>query len=75
MEPEKPISVKYDNQTVGEYFADIVVDNKVIIEVKATDKHNPVFEAQLLNYLKAAGYKVGLIINFGRSVKVQRMVL
>ena len=54
-EPEKPIEVNYDGQTVGEYFADIVVDNKVIVEVKATDKHNPVFEAQLLNYLKATG--------------------
>ena len=53
VEPERPINVKYDNQIVGEYFADIVVDNKVIIEVKATDKYNPVFEAQLLNYLKA----------------------
>ena len=74
-EPGKPIEVNYDEQTVGEYFADIVVDNKVIVEVKATDKHNPVFEAQLLNYLKATGLGVGLIINFGTSVKVKRMVL
>jgi len=75
VEPERPINVKYDNQIVGEYFADIVVDNKVIIEVKATDKYNPVFEAQLLNYLKAALLEVGLIINFGSSVQVKRMVL
>ena len=75
VEPEKPINVKYDNQPVGEYFADIVVDNKVIVEVKATDKYNPLFEAQLLNYLKAAGLEVGLIINFGSSVQVKRMVL
>jgi len=75
VEPEKPINVKYDNQPVGEYFADIVVDNKVIVEVKATDKYNPLFEAQLLNYLKAAGLEVGLIINFGPSVQVKRMVL
>jgi GxxExxY protein len=75
VEPEKPINVKYDNQPVGEYFADIVVDNKVVVEVKATDKYNPVFEAQLLNYLKAAGLEVGLIINFGSSVRVKRMVL
>jgi len=74
-EPEKPIKVKYDNQIVGEYFADIVVDNKVVIEVKATDKYNPVFEAQLLNYLRATGLEVGLIINFGTSVQVKRMVL
>ena len=75
VEPEKPINVKYDNQPVGEYFADIVVDNKVIVEVKATDKYNPLFEAQLLNYLKAAGLEVGLIVNFGSSVQVKRMVL
>ncbi len=74
-EPEKRIEVRYDNQLVGEYFADIVVDNKVIIEVKSADQHNPVFEAQLLNYLKATGIEVGLIINFGSSVFVKRMVL
>jgi len=75
VEPEKPVEVNYDGQLVGEYFADIVVDNKVIVEVKATDKHNPVFEAQLLNYLKATGLEVGLVINFGTSVNVKRMVL
>jgi GxxExxY protein len=75
VEPEKPVEVNYDGQVVGEYFADIVVDNKVIVEVKATDKHNPVFEAQLLNYLKATGLEVGLVINFGTSVNVKRMVL
>jgi len=75
VEPEKAIKVKYDNQTVGEYFADIVVNNKVIVEVKATDSYNSVFEAQLLNYLKASCLEVGLIINFARSVQVKRMVL
>jgi GxxExxY protein len=75
VEPEKPVEVKYDNQIVGEYFVDILVDNKVSVEVKAAEGHNPVFEAQLLNYLKATGLEVGLIINFGRSVQVKRMVL
>ena len=74
-EQEKYIEVKYDNQLVGEYFADIVVDNKVVVEVKSAEKHNPVFEAQMLNYLKATGLEVGLIINFGPSVQVKRMVL
>ena len=73
-EQEKQIEVKYDNQIVGEYFADIVVDNKVVVEVKSADKYNLVFEAQLLNYLKATGLEVGLIINFGSSVQVKRMV-
>lgn len=75
VESEKSIEVKYDSHIVGEYLADVVVDNKVIVEVKAVDKHNPVFEAQLLNYLKATGLEVGLIINFGNSVQVKRMVL
>ena len=75
VEPEKPMKVKYDNQLVGDYFADIVVDNKVIVEVKATEKHNPAFEAQLLHYLKAGSLEVGLIVNFGISVQVKRMIL
>ena len=74
-ESEKRIEVRYDNQIVGEYFADIVVENKVVIEVKSADQHNPVFESQLLNYLKATGLEVGLIINFSSSVQVKRMVL
>jgi GxxExxY protein len=75
VEAEKAIVVKYEQQIIGEYFADIVVNGKIIVEVKATDKYNPVFEAQLLNYLKAAGLNVGLIVNFGPSVQVKRMVL
>ena len=75
IEAEKAIVVKYEQQIVGEYFADIVVNGKIIVEVKATDKYNPVFEAQLLNYLKAVGLNVGLIVNFGPSVQVKRMVL
>lgn len=65
----------YDNQVVGEFFADLLVENKVIVEVKAVDKYISAFEAQLLNYLKATGVDVGLIVNFGPSVQVKRMVL
>ncbi len=75
VEFEKPIEVRYDNQVVGEYFADLLVENKVVVEVKAAGKYANVFEAQLLNYLKAMGLEVGLIINFGPSVEVKRMVL
>jgi len=75
VEIQKPIEVRYDNQVVGEFFADLLVENKVVVEVKAADKYTNVFEAQLLNYLKAAGLEVGLIINFGPSVEVKRMVL
>ena len=75
VEFEKPIEVRYDNQVVGEFFADLLVENKVVVEVKAAGKYDNVFEAQLLNYLKAMGLEVGLIINFGPSVEVKRMVL
>ena len=75
VEFEKPIEVRYDNQIVGEFFADLLVENKVVVEVKAADKYASVFEAQLLNYLRAIGLEVGLIINFGPSVEVKRMVL
>jgi len=75
VEFEKPIEVRYDNQVVGEFFADLLVESKVVVEVKAAGKYANVFEAQLLNYLKAMGLEVGLIINFGPSVEVKRMVL
>jgi GxxExxY protein len=75
IETEKHFNVEYDGNIVGDFFTDIIVDNKVIVEIKAIEKYNPVFEAQLLNYLKATKIKVGLIINFGCSVQVKRMVL
>jgi GxxExxY protein len=75
IEIEKPLTVRYKNEIVGEYFADIVVGGCVIVEIKATEKHNPAYEAQILNYLKATELKVGLLINFGSSVTVKRMVM
>ena len=48
-------------------FVDILVDNKVIIEVKATEKNHPIFETQVLTYLRLTGIKLGLLINFGNS--------
>jgi len=74
-EIQKPIKVYYAKQLVGEYFADLIVDEKVIVEVKSVENYNRIFEAQLLNYLKATGLKVGLIVNFGKSVEVKRMIL
>lgn len=75
VEAEKSVEVHYRNQVVGSFFLDLLVQNKVVVEVKAADKYAGVFEAQLLNYLKAARLEVGLIINFGPSVEVKRMVL
>ena len=59
-----PIKVKYKGEEVGEYFADIFVDDKVIVELKTGETFNPLHEAQLLNYLKATETEVGLLINF-----------
>ena len=59
-----PIEVGYKGEIVGEYNADIVVEDKVIIELKAQENLNKAYDAQLLNYLKATGIKVGLLANF-----------
>ena len=70
------ISVKYKGKEVGEYFADIVVENKVILELKAVDTLEKIHEAQLLNYLKATGYKIGLLVNFTHpKAVIKRYVL
>jgi GxxExxY protein len=72
--PEKPITVYYDEQVVGEYFADIVVNDKVILEIKAVQTLNAAHEVQLVNYLKATDIDVGLLLNFGESLSVKRKI-
>ena len=61
-----PVRVLYRGQTVGEYVADMVVGGAVLVEVKATEQQHPIYIAQTLNYLKATGLPVGLLLNFGR---------
>jgi len=69
------IEVSYRGQPVGLYFADILVDGRVICEIKAVESLSRAHEAQLLHYLKATGIKVGLLLNFGaRRLQVKRMV-
>ena len=63
-ESEVPIQVQYKDELVGDYFADIVVEGQVILELKAIEQLQKIHEAQLLNYLKATGFKIGLLINF-----------
>ena len=60
-----PIKVEYKGSAVGDYYADILIESKVIVELKTGKATNSMHEAQLLNYLKATGIKVGLLINFG----------
>ncbi|MCK4797402.1 MAG: GxxExxY protein [Spirochaetes bacterium] len=69
-ELEHPIKVKYKGANVGDYAADILVDDKVLEELKVAKEYNPKDAPQLLNDLKATEVKVGLLINFGKE-KVQ----
>ncbi len=71
---QAPIKVLYDSLIVGEYFADILVEDKVIIEIKASKSISKENEAQLINYLKATGIKVGLLLNFGPKPEIKRRV-
>ena len=71
---QMPISVMYGNETIGEYTADILVENKVIVEIKAVKALMAEHEAQLLNYLKATEIEVGLLINFGPKPEIRRRV-
>jgi GxxExxY protein len=75
VESQEKLIVRYRDKIIGEFMPDIIVENRVIVEVKSTENHNPAFEAQLLNYLKATDFEVGLLVNFGSSVQVKRMVL
>jgi GxxExxY protein len=71
-----PIKVHYKGEIVGDYIADIVVENAVVLELKTVESLNKIHEAQLLNYLKATGYKVGLLVNFFHpKAQIKRMVL
>jgi GxxExxY protein len=73
---QKPFAVIYKEQEVGFYISDLVVEDKVIIEIKAVDFINQVHKAQLINYLKISGLKVGLILNFAKPrLQIERMVL
>jgi GxxExxY protein len=74
VDQQKPICVYYTGEIVGEYFADLVVNELVIIELKAVRAISESHEAQLLNYLKATPYEVGLLLNFGPKAVRRRKV-
>jgi len=74
-ESQKPIIVKYENEVVGEFKADILVEDTVIVELKSVRQITQAHEVQLVNYLVATGKPVGLILNFGeQKVEVKRKV-
>jgi GxxExxY protein len=75
-ESQVPIKVSYKGKVVGEYVADILVEDKVIVELKTVEALDKIHEAQLLNYLKATGIRVGMLMNFKHpKAEIKRMVL
>ena len=78
LEAENQVSIKvnYKSEIVGEYLADIIVNSLVILEIKAIETLQKVHEAQLLNYLNATGYKIGLLVNFTHpKAVIKRFIL
>lgn len=75
-EQQKPINVMFENEIVGSYFADILVEDKVVLELKTIEKLTGVHKAQALNYLKATGLHLAIILNFhSQSLEYQRIIL
>ncbi len=70
-----PVKVYYKGTLIGDYVADIVVEEKVIVELKAVSQLTKAREVQLVNYLKVTRLEVGLLINFGDQVSIKRKVL
>lgn len=69
---QHPINVFYKGVQVGEYYADLLIEDKVIVEFKAVEDIHPAHEVQLVNYLHATKIDIGLLINFGSSVQIKR---
>jgi len=74
VEQQKNIKVYYETEMVGDYFADLIVNELVIVELKAAENICEEHETQLLNYLKATDIEVGLLLNFGKIPEVRRKI-
>jgi len=74
VEKQKQIKVYYETQQVGEYYADLIVSESVIVELKAAESLCEEHEFQLINYLKATEIEVGLLLNFGKEPQFKRRV-
>jgi GxxExxY protein len=73
-EQQKPIQVYYKGNLVGEYFADLVIEDKIIVELKAAEKISKEHEFQLINYLKSTEFQIGLLLNFGKKPEFKRKI-
>lgn len=71
---QTPIAVRFRGQTVGDYRADLLIEDVLIVEIKASNNLMPAHEAQLINYLKATHIRVGLLLNFGPRPQFKRRV-
>jgi len=72
VQQQAPISVCYEGEIVGDYYADLWVEERIIVELKAVQTLTKEHEVQLVNYLTATGLDTGLLLNFGPSVQVKR---
>ncbi len=73
-EEQKKIEVFYKGKNVGEYYADILIDNEIILELKAAESLCEEHEYQLINYLKATNIELGLLLNFGKKPEIKRKI-
>ncbi len=71
---QHPVTVHYRGRTVGEYVVDLLIEDKIVVELKAVSNLDDVHFAQLFNYLKATRYEVGLLINFGPRFSFRRRI-
>ena len=75
-EAQVPIQIRYKGRKIGDYLADVVVEDQVILDLKSVDQLQSIHETQLLDSLKATGYKVGLLINFSYpKTHIKRLIL
>ncbi|UCF64484.1 MAG: GxxExxY protein [bacterium] len=73
-EQQKRIQVYYKENLVGEYFADLVIEDKIIVELKSAEKISKEHEFQLINYLKSTEFQIGLLLNFGKKPEFKRKI-
>lgn len=74
VEKQYPIEVFYKDKKVGDYYADLIVDEKIIVELKAAENLCEEHEFQLINYLKATDIEIGLLLNFGKKPEIKRKI-
>lgn len=72
---EQSLDVKYRNFKVGKYIPDFIIDNKVIVELKAVEFMPKAYENQIIHYLKTTGFQIGLLVNFGQpKIFIKRLI-